>query len=376
MVMVLTFVLAADESKRIDVALQEDAESRLVRDGRRFSTMTVRDVKRNRIREIKKEVTRRCLKWVNNVIPGTLSATAERLGPPTCALLSLAVGKPFATDAEYMALLRLGRPLLVEKFVSHDFLFLMHLLDRSVEGWMTAAFNETDALGSEWLRDPGDVPELFHVKISSLMIADGLNAALQSFWPRLQSIRTDLNRLDIDEPARSQVIGLRNRLLGLTREISIICGDVTVFINDALIVWADFSPLIRVKLPGDSSAPVEITANSKRQELRAVVESLQAQEMELRESTLVTTSAVNETRAIKLNNRLGQLTWVLVGLTVALVFIGIVQLVVTAQTGLPPRLRVLPQPHELQDLRQSLPPAPANQLQKRKPWNSRLKGCY
>jgi hypothetical protein len=52
------------------------------------------------------------------------------------------------------------------------------------------------------------------------MIADGLHATLLSFEPRLRDIRTNPNGLDIEKPAGTQVVGLRDRLLGLSREIS------------------------------------------------------------------------------------------------------------------------------------------------------------
>jgi hypothetical protein len=48
--LVLTFVLTDDEAKRIDAALQDDAESRVERRGTYTSIRTVRDIKRERIR--------------------------------------------------------------------------------------------------------------------------------------------------------------------------------------------------------------------------------------------------------------------------------------------------------------------------------------
>ena len=122
--MVLTFVLAVDEAKRIDRAVREDAESRLDRRGERVRVKTVRAIKRERIRGIREDVVRRCRAWLKDRMPGTLSASNEGLGPPTCALLSLAAGKPFATEDKYMALLDLQFPVLVETFVRHNFLFL------------------------------------------------------------------------------------------------------------------------------------------------------------------------------------------------------------------------------------------------------------
>jgi hypothetical protein len=327
---ILTFVLADDEAKRIDAVLRDDAQSMLDRYRRPiFSVKTVRDIKRERIRTIRDAVVRRCLTWLKDRMPGTLSAINEGFGPPTCALISLAVGKPFDTRAGYMTLLDVDSAFFVEKFVGRDFLFLIHLLGRAADGWMVAAFNEAEAVGSGWVVNVKFAPELFHEEISSLMIADGLNAALRSFGPRLGDIRTDLNRLDIDKPAGTRVIELRNRLLGLSREVSTVCGDVTVLLDDAGTIWADFSPLVRIKLNADTSGTAEITADTTRRQLRVIIENLQAQEVELRELIIVTSGAMNETRSLNLTNTLNRLTLVLVALTIAVLAVAIVQLVRT-----------------------------------------------
>ena len=234
-----------------------------------------------------------------------------------------------------MALLDLMRPYLVEKFVSHDFLFLIRPISRPTDNGMVAAFNEADAVGSGWLRDPGAAPEVFHEAISSLMIADGLNAALLSFEPRLRDVRADLNQLDFDNAAVTQVFALRNRLLGISRDLSRVSGDVTVLLNDAFMIWRDFSPLVQVKPIGATSAAAETTADTKQRQLRAVMESLQAQEVGLRELILVTSASTSETRNLELQtqvlgltNKLNGLTKWLIILTVVLVILGVAALVV------------------------------------------------
>ena len=334
---VLTFALADDAAKRLDAALRDGAESRLDLLGpTNFSVKTVRDIKRERIRRIQDEVVRRCRSWLKDRMPGRLSAMEEGLGPPTCALISLAAGKPFDTDAEYMALLDLMRPYLVEKFVAHDFLFLIHPIGRATDGGLVAAFNEADAVGRGWLpASLGAVPEVFHEAITSLMTAEGLNAALLSFEPRLRDVRADLNQLDFEKASGSQVIALRNRLLGISRDLSIVCSDVTVHLGHVSIIWSGFSPLARVKPIGATWAAAETTADTKRRQLRAVMESLQAQEADLRELILVTSASMSETRNLELQtqvlgltDRLNGLTKWLIVLTVVLVILGVAALVV------------------------------------------------
>ena len=237
-----------------------------------MTVKTVRNIKRERIRRIQDEVVRRCRAWLKDRMPGTLSATEEGLGPPTCALVSLAAGKPFDTDAEYMELLDLMRPYLVEKFVAHDFLFLIRPIGRAPDGGLVAAFNEADAVGRRWLPDC---------------------------------------------------------------DLSIVCSDVTVHVGHVAIIWSGFSPLARVKPIGATSAAAETTAETKRQQLREVMESLQAQEADLRELILVTSASTSETRNLELQtqvlgltNRLHGLTKWLIVLTVVLVILGVAALVV------------------------------------------------
>ena len=328
--LVLTFVLTDDEAKGIDTVLQDDAESRVERHGTYISIKTVRDVKQKRIRDVREEVAQRCLEWLKSRIPGTLLAAIEGLDPPTCTLISLAIGKPFDTQAEYMELLDLSRPLLAEKFIRHEFLYLV-----PADGGLVAAFNETDAVQAGWARDLSVTPETFHEEISSLMIADGLRAALLSFEPRLRDLRAGLNRLDIEKPAGTQVIRLRDRLLGLSLEISTLSGDVTVLVDETVKIWSEFSPLTWVFPNEGFSAVPETTAETKRRQLRKAMETLQAQEVDLRDLILVISQSMSETRNLELQtqvlgltNGLSRLTRWLTVLTIVLVVLGVATLVV------------------------------------------------
>lgn len=332
--LVLTFVLADDEANRIDGAVHDDAESRGERHGTYIKMKTVRDVKRERVRGVLDEVTRRCLEWLTSRAPGTLSGAIEGLDPPVCALVSLAAGKPFDTQAEYMDLLDLRRPLLAERFVRHEFLYLVPL-GGPAEGGRVAAFNEADAIAAEWTAGLGDIPETFHEEISSLMIAGGLQATLLSFEPRLRDIRTSLSELDIEKPAGTQVVGMRDRLLGLSREISSISGDVTTLVDYAAHIWSNFSPLTWVNPNEGFPAAGETTAAARRQQLRTAMESLQAQQGELRDLILVISQSMSETRNLELQtqvlgltNGLNRLTRWLILLTIVLVVLGVATLVV------------------------------------------------
>jgi hypothetical protein len=331
---VFTFVLADDEAKRIDVALREDAESRL-RTGSLPGVETVRDIKRKRVRGAQHEVIRRCLAWLKKRMPGTLSTAQEGFYLPTCVVVSVAVGKPFDTQAEYMVLLNLTEPSSAEKFLrpsAEKFVRLpfLFLIDRSAVragGWMVAAFNEAEARGG--FTGLPEFIEFIDFLVSDLMIVDGSDAVLRSFEPQLRDVRADLNRLDIDKPATIRVIGLRTRLLGLSREISTIGGDVAVLLDDAVGIWLAFWELTLVEPTEGTSATAQTTPDTERRRLRRALETLQGQEVGLRELILITSSAMTETRTLKLSHTLNRLTWVLVVLTVVLVALTVVQLVHT-----------------------------------------------
>lgn len=333
MAMVLTFVLDADEAKRIDRVAREDAESRL--DGHRVRTVSA--IKSERIRDVREDVVGRCRAWLKDRMPGTLSASNEELSPPAWPLISLATGKPCANKDEYMNLLDLGLwfPALVETFVGDDFLFLVHPRGGLWEGELVAAFNEADAVRGGWPADLLRAPELFHQRIASLMVANGLDASLHWFERRLREVRAELNGLDINQPVGTRVIRLRSRLLELSREVTTVSSEATTSVDYSEMIWGDFWPLARLNLPGDTTAYPQITADTKRQQLRATVASLEAQEAELRDLILVVSQSMSETRNLELQtqvlgltNSLNGLTKWLIILTIVLVALGVATLVV------------------------------------------------
>ena len=333
--LVLTFVLDDEASRRVDAALRHDAESRLDQlGGSTFSIKSVLQVKKERIRSIRNNIGQRCELWIKGAMPGTLSAIQEGLGMPTCALVGLARGVPFETNAEYMALLDLRNEFLAKRFVDPDFLFLAYPLDSEPNNLMLGAFNEGEAIAQQWVSDTSATPERFHEAISSSMIADGIYAVLLSYEPKLREVRRELNLLDFGEATGQEVTALRNRLLGISRDISTVCSDVTILVNDAFVIWSDLYPVTLLKTKGRSSRGEE-TADTKRRQLRAAVTSLESQESSLRELILISTASTTETRNLELQVKVLDLTkqlsalttWLFV-LTFVLVILGVAALLV------------------------------------------------
>ncbi len=336
--LVMTFALDDDAAKELDSALRNDAESRLdrPRDGW-ISVKTVEDVKKERVRWIRDDFTQRGLSWLKDWMPGSLSASTEGPGSPAYALVTLAEGRPFETDARYMSLLDLKLALIAWKFAEHDFVFLTHPLGSTRQNNWIAAFNEAAALNSgDWLPELYGAPEVFHEAISSLVIADALDAVLASFEPRLRDVRADLGRLNLAGTAGTEVVALRNRLLGISREVSMACSDVSVLVANWGSIWRDISPLTWLNASDSTPVPADSTAEAKKRQLRATMEGLQTQEADLRDLILVTSQSLTETRNLDLQAKVVDLTdglrcltrWLIV-LTVVLVVLGVATLLVT-----------------------------------------------
>lgn len=331
---VLTFILTVSEARRLDTALRDDAESRMDQvSATRYSPKTVYHVKAERIRSIRNELSERCLAWLKEKLPGRLAA-GSGLEIPLCMLLSFAQGKPFQVQAPYMRLLDLNNSIFASRLARPDFLFVTPRIGRTRQSEFITAFNEADAISPGSYPVLSAVPEIAHEAMSPFVTAVALEGVLRSFELRMRDIRSDLERLDFDHATDSQVVELRNKLLGLSRDIAIVCGDVSVLVDDAVTIWADYPQLIPVVTNLNLPTPAESTADVERRNLRSIMKDLQAQEAGLRELTLITSQSISDTHNMQLQAKVltltGRLTWltvILVVLTIAVLFVAIDQLV-------------------------------------------------
>jgi len=339
--LVFTFAITDFEAGRLDRALRDDAESTVVRTGlRQFTPKTVFHVKAELVRRLRDELGERCLAWLEEKVPGTLAAGGGHV-LPMCSLISLAKGKPFWTQAEYTRLLDLTSVLYAGKFAYPDYLFLTRPMGSTREREFIAAFNEEDALSPGSYPDLFAAPEIVHEVISPVMVVEAIEGVIESFDSRMRDIRSDLEKLDFDKATDSQVIGLRNKLLGLSRDIAVVCGDATVLVDMGLI-WPDYPLFISVD-PSQRPLPLpdgESAADVTRRNLRSLIKNIQAQETGLRELTLITSQSISDandtklqTNVLTLTDKLSRLTvWlvvltgVVVFFTLALVGIGLYQI--------------------------------------------------
>jgi hypothetical protein len=289
------------------------------------------------------------LAWLGEKLPGAL-VTGSDLSVPSCSLVSLVKGRPFETKAEYMRLLELTKGSVGFRFGRPDFMYLTPSIGLARGQEYIAAFNEADAMAPGSFPSLSVTPEILHDEIAPFMIKEALEGVLRSFESRMRGIRSDLEKIDFDGASKppapmarllswlgfnsatdSLVIELRNRLLGLSRDLAIAVGDVAVFVDTGNVIWRDYPWLHPVpKAYGDDR---ENPANLAREDLRSHMAKIQAQETGLRELVVVTSQAVSDARNTETTKRLAVLTIVLVFLTIGLVFIGVVQLVDPPSAG-------------------------------------------
>jgi len=297
-----------------------------------YSPKTVYHVKAERIRSIRNELSERCLAWMKEKFPGRLAA-GSGLEAPLCMLLSFAQGRPFQIQAPYMRLLDLNNSIFASRLARPDFLFVTPRISRTRRSEFIAAFNEADAIGPGSYPVLSAVPEIANEAFSPSMVVAAIMGVLRSFELRMRDIRLDLERLDFDQATDSQVVELRNKLLGLSRDIAIVCGDVSVLADDAVTIWADYPQLIPIGSNQSSPTPAESTADVERRNLRSIMKDLQTQEAGLRELTLITSQSISDTHNMQLQAKVltltGRLTWwtvMLVVLTFAVLFVAADQL--------------------------------------------------
>ena len=255
---------------------------------------------------------------------------------PCVLSISLAKGKPFWTQAEYTRLLDLTSVLYAGKFAYPDYLFLTRPMGSTREREFIAAFNEEDALSPGSYPDLFAAPEIVHEVISPVMVVEAIEGVIESFDSRMRDIRSDLEKLDFDKATDSQVIGLRNKLLGLSRDIAVVCGDATVLVDMGLI-WPDYPLFISVD-PSQRPLPLpdgESAVDVTRRNLRSLIKNIQAQETGLRELTLITSQSISDANDTKLQASVLTLTDKLSRLTVWLVVLtGVVVFFTLALVGI------------------------------------------
>jgi hypothetical protein len=334
--LVLTFALAESESTGLDKALRDEATAELRHTGSQVGVVTVYQIKYERVQAVLDQVGGRCLDWLQDWAPGTLG-NGSGLGVPLCSLISLARGRPFQAQGEYMRLLDLASAVNASRFARPDYLFLMPRRSRRRYREFVAAFNEGEASASHL--DLSVAPDIAHIALFSFMVVLGLEGILSLFESRMRATRSDLASFDITQvvqpppfwdkvrlwlhlksPAESPVVGLRNRLLALSRDIAVVSGDIRGVLNDNTLMslWADY-PLLQPADPSQPPPPAGNPADAPRKRIPEFIANLKAQETELRELVLVTGQVVSEGQDKRTQTSLNRLTIWLVIFTVALV---------------------------------------------------------
>jgi hypothetical protein len=325
--LILTFVPAAAEASCLDKALREDVERDPV-----SRSSPVYDVKSDRVHRARRKLVESCAAWLETKFPGALTSTRGPAGIPACLQVSLVKGRPLRAQARYMELLGLAEGSGGLRFTRPDYLYLIPLSGREY----IAALSEADARESEPSFSPALSAKVLQDRIWPFMLERALRGVLRSFETRMQVMLSDLGKVELGgttEPSAptarlrswlgftqatdSQVARLRNELLAVSRVIAIVTGDMAAVVDGAVEIWRDY--------PSFQSDPAP--AATARAELQVLMAKIRAQETGLRELVLVTSQAVSDVQNTLTQKRLNGLTVALVLLTLALVFIGVIQIV-------------------------------------------------
>jgi hypothetical protein len=347
--LVLTFVLTDEEADCLDRAIRDEADANLRYTDSLVSIETVYVVKSKRVQAVLDEVGQRCATWLQGWAPGTLGV-GDGIGIPLCSLISVAKGTLCETRAitdspppAYLRLLGLASSFNARKFARPDFMFLVPRNSQRRREYI-AAFNEEEA--AKTYADVSATPDILHGEIFRYMAVLALEGILDSFESRMRATRAMLASLDfgpvvesptcwekiqrawgtvlrwlhINGSVASPTEQLRNQLLGLSRDIAVVCGDIKGAIDDTTwtSLWGDY-PLIVSVDPNQPSSPTLYPAEVPRKVLTEAIASIKARETELRELVLVTNQAVSEDQDKKTQRSLNRLTVWLVFFTVALV---------------------------------------------------------
>lgn len=323
--MVFTFVLDEDNSARINSVLFEDTPSKFeVHDGK-ISYGLVIGAKRERVREVRRDLGNNLRSWIKDHFAGTLSSASLGLGPPTCALISLKAGKPGASSGSYLSVLGFDAVSIVERFAIPESVFVVYPIDLDPDNRMMGAFNEGDALAEGWVGNLSETPSAFHELISSSFILDAVRSLLYQLELRFRSVRDAHNRLDLERLTGEEIYSLRTNLLMVSRDLSTTNTDVQRLLSGNSDVWSNFSAMVPLTTRNTVASP-----DMKRSALQAMLDNLIAEDSNLHDLVMATSSVFSDSRDMELQagvfqqtQNLKKLTFVLVVLTIALLFFGV-----------------------------------------------------
>jgi hypothetical protein len=343
--LMLTFVLTDAEAGSLDMVLREEVHNIVRRAGRRsIRVKSAYQIKYERIQAVREDVSDRCLDWLEAWAPGTLRR-GDRLGVPLCSLITPAQGNLFEHRPEgnrspdYLRLLDLVDPLNALRFRCPSNLFLKRRIGQRPWEYV-AAFSEEASTDFPNLEV---APEQVHQALFPYMIVLALESVLSSLESRMRRTRLDLAGIDVSaavasvplkeklllrlrrqRPEEPSTVGLRNRLLALSRDIAIASGDIKGVLDDrtSASLWAEYPPLLSVD-PSEAQPSTRDPAEIARRNMAHVITNLKSQETELRELVIVTSEAVSQAQDKQTQASLNRLTIWLVVCTVALVGIGI-----------------------------------------------------
>lgn len=319
--LVLSFVMNSSESNVLQEALTRDAESLFVVGADSIKKGLLIDAKRHNVESVRESIGRRCRSWIGTFVPGRFS-TSQREEMPTFSLISLTLGNPIDTRPQYMSILGFHLLSIVVHFRSRPSLYVLYPRSRSFDSRMMVAFNEKMALDDRSIMHLADSPDFVHGLMSSEAVVDGLVALVNSLQNDLHAITDRLNRFQLEVESPLPVFELHREMLILSRDVYAACSEIEIVANSTSSIWMDLETL-------DSDRPVRPQsdleyAGVKRRVLHSMIDALRADEVNLRELVIATSSAIADARNLNLQERVSTQTGTLIRFTRWLIVLTIV----------------------------------------------------
>lgn len=324
--LVLSFVLDDSIQLKIDDALRRDAEPEL-----KFNQLGgvnplgAEAVKSDRIQSADRHLRDLCKKWVAVYLPGYLS-TRPTPSPPSIVEVSLKSGVPLETSDGYMKLLRLSSPLIVNRERRLPALHFVYSISEDIQNNVTLAFNEARLRAEMSSADNPDLVQFLHSLKAPLLMSYALSSLVTALEAEQRVIQAAVDDADPSEMDYDAAEKIRIRILRHRRDLDAIRRDVPQVLNPTALFWDELPQLEQVEHPSGKVTLKMGTQPEIRKHVLDAMEPLKVSALNLNEQSAVISEAVSDRIRVNSDKRLGNLTKVLVVLTVVITLLAIVAL--------------------------------------------------
>ena len=312
---VLSFVLEEPWNSKIDDAIRRDAEPELKSNRLGgVNPLGADSVKSERIWTTDQEIRDLCKKWVVVHLPGYLS-TRPTPGPPSIVEVSLRTGVPLESTDRYMQLLRLSSPLIVNRDQHLSALHFVYSISEDKQNNVTLAFNEARLKADLISSDNPDPVELLSRLVAPLLMSYALSSLVTALEAEQRLIQAAVDDADPSEMDHDAAEKIRIRILRHRRDLDAIRRDVPQALEPTALFWDELPQLEQVEHPSGKVTLKMGTQPEIRRHVVDAMEPLNVSALNLNEQSAVISEAVSDRIRLNSDKQLGNLTKVLVALT-------------------------------------------------------------